>query len=60
MNTEISQMDFERFRKLVGPALAAAQHRDTIDSWPWYGRLIHRLFVRRCPACKLWKENHSL
>jgi hypothetical protein len=35
-----------------GPALAAAQHQDEMKKWPWYGRLIHRIFVgKKCKAC---------
>ncbi len=31
------------------------KHRRAILSFPWYGRLVHRLLVGwRCPACKAY------
>lgn len=37
------------------PMLAAAQHQDKINTWPWYGRIFHRWIVaRKCPACIYW------
>lgn len=31
---------------------AVAEHQDRKQSWPWYGRLQHYLFVSfRCPCC---------
>ena len=46
-------MDKDALRRL----LVAAQHQDTIRSWPWIGRVVHWLFASwRCPACKLWNR----
>lgn len=38
-----------------GKSLAAVQHQDTINSWPWLYRCLHRMLIaRRCPACLYW------
>lgn len=51
-------MSYESFMKDQFPTLlACAQHQDRINSWPWYGRLAHKIFCSwRCPACIEWRK----
>lgn len=43
-----------------GPALAAAQHQDTINSWPKWARWMHKVFrSHKCPACQYWNGKRS-
>jgi hypothetical protein len=41
----------------LGPALTAARHQDKINSWPWWARVLHKMFISpKCPACQHWKK----
>lgn len=32
-------------------AARAEDHFNAVKGWPWYGRLIHRVFARKCECC---------
>jgi len=36
--------------KWFGQAMLIACHMDTVNSWPWWARLIHRM--TRCEMCR--------
>lgn len=40
----------EKFAGWLGEA-QAYDHADAVARWPWYARLVHRVFAARCPAC---------